>query len=196
MSKKSKKVRVAIIGVGNCASCHGRSGEGGRGSVAVAGLSQQQVPILMGTLGKALGCAGAFVAGSEALIETLKLLGSPKLPKGNRVVAAANSGGYAAMIGEKGRAVGLEFPVPSDAARQALRDDVSDLVSLLNPLDWNLPWASMARSETSDVGLGHLMTDEVDLLVYIIDWPRQKDVAIADSLGWPVRMCIVPMRVA
>lgn len=46
-------------------------GEGGRGSVQAAGLSQQQVPILMGTLGKALGTSGAFVAGSEVLIETL-----------------------------------------------------------------------------------------------------------------------------
>ena len=116
------------------------------------------------------------------MVETLKLLGSPKLPKGNRVVAAANSGGYAAMIGEKGRAAGLEFPAPSGAAQQALRHDVPDLVSLLNPLDWNLPWASMARSETSDVGLGHLVTDEVDLLVYFLDWPRQKDVA---NVWWP-----------
>jgi acyl-CoA synthetase (NDP forming) len=122
------------------------------------------------------------VGSPKALVETLKLLGSPKQPKGNRVVAAANSGGYAAMIGEKGRAVGLEFPAPSEAARQALRDDVPDLVSLLNPLDWNLPWASMARSETSDVGLGHLMTDEVDLMVYFIDWPRQQDVA---QVWWP-----------
>ena len=126
---------------------------------------------------------GIVEAGSpKVLVETLKLLGSPKLPKGNRVVAAANSGGYAAMIGEKGCAAGLEFPAPSDAAQQALREDVPDLVSLLNPLDWNLPWASMARSETSDVGLGHLMTDEVDLLVYFIDWPRQKDVA---NVWWP-----------
>ncbi|NCX84176.1 MAG: CoA-binding protein, partial [Rhodobacteraceae bacterium] len=122
------------------------------------------------------------VGSPKALVETLKLLGSPKQPKGNRVVAAANSGGYAAMIGEKGRAVGLEFPAPSEAARQALRDDVPDLVSLLNPLDWNLPWVSMARSETSDVGLCHLMTDEVDLMVYFIDWPRQQDVA---QVWWP-----------
>ena len=57
-----------------------------------------------------------------------------------------------------------------------------DLVSLLNPLDWNLPWASMARSETSDIGLGHLITDEVDLFVYFIDWPRQRDVA---NVWWP-----------
>jgi 8-amino-7-oxononanoate synthase len=52
---------------------HGIGVEGpqGRGSVAAAGLGQAEVPILMGTLGKALGTAGAFVAGSEALIETL-----------------------------------------------------------------------------------------------------------------------------
>lgn len=34
-------------------------------------LSQAQLPILVGTLGKAFGTFGAFVAGSEALIETL-----------------------------------------------------------------------------------------------------------------------------
>lgn len=46
-------------------------GPQGRGSVAAAALDQDAVPILMGTLGKALGTAGAFVAGSEELIETL-----------------------------------------------------------------------------------------------------------------------------
>ncbi len=46
-------------------------GPGGRGSVPAAGLTVEQVPVLMGTLGKAFGTFGAFVAGSEALIETL-----------------------------------------------------------------------------------------------------------------------------
>jgi 8-amino-7-oxononanoate synthase len=46
-------------------------GERGRGSVAAAGLGFDEVPIYMATLGKALGTAGAFVAGSETLIETL-----------------------------------------------------------------------------------------------------------------------------
>ncbi|MDX1344843.1 MAG: 8-amino-7-oxononanoate synthase [Sedimenticolaceae bacterium] len=46
-------------------------GSQGRGSVDEAGLSQQEVPLLMGTLGKAFGVAGAFVAGSGILIETL-----------------------------------------------------------------------------------------------------------------------------
>lgn len=46
-------------------------GAGGAGSVAAAGLSVDEVPVLMATLGKALGTAGAFVAGSELLIEGL-----------------------------------------------------------------------------------------------------------------------------
>ena len=122
-------------------------------------------------------------AGSpKALIETLKLLGSPKPPKGNRIVAAANSGGYAAMIGEKGRDVGLEFPAPTEAQRNALIKTVPELVSLMNPLDWNLPWAAMSTSGTSDNGMGILMDDRCDLLVYFVDWPREPKVA---DVWWP-----------
>jgi 8-amino-7-oxononanoate synthase len=46
-------------------------GEGGRGTLSLFGLDVSDVPILMGTLGKAFGTFGAFVAGPEALIETL-----------------------------------------------------------------------------------------------------------------------------
>jgi 8-amino-7-oxononanoate synthase len=46
-------------------------GDSGRGSLEAAALGIADVPILMGTLGKALGTFGAFVAGSEELIETL-----------------------------------------------------------------------------------------------------------------------------
>lgn len=49
----------------------GVTGPGGRGTVAQAGLDITQVPVLMGTLGKAVGTFGAFVAGSDDLIETL-----------------------------------------------------------------------------------------------------------------------------
>lgn len=46
-------------------------GERGVGSTEAAGLDASAVPVLMATLGKALGSAGAFVAGSELLIEGL-----------------------------------------------------------------------------------------------------------------------------
>jgi 8-amino-7-oxononanoate synthase len=46
-------------------------GHGGRGSLDHCGLVPSETIILMGTLGKAFGTFGAFVAGSEDLIETL-----------------------------------------------------------------------------------------------------------------------------
>ncbi len=46
-------------------------GERGAGCAEQFRLDTEQLPILMGTLGKAIGSFGAFVAGSEALIETL-----------------------------------------------------------------------------------------------------------------------------
>ena len=46
-------------------------GKGGRGCIDYFGLSMDDVPVLIGTFGKAFGTAGAFVAGSETLIETL-----------------------------------------------------------------------------------------------------------------------------
>jgi 8-amino-7-oxononanoate synthase len=47
----------------------GVTGEKGRGSCATEGLTQDDVPVLIGTLGKAFGCAGAFIAGSVDLID-------------------------------------------------------------------------------------------------------------------------------
>lgn len=46
-------------------------GATGGGVIQEAGLTQDDVPVLMATLGKALGSFGAFVAGSSALVDTL-----------------------------------------------------------------------------------------------------------------------------
>jgi 8-amino-7-oxononanoate synthase len=46
-------------------------GSEGRGTLARQGIAIEEPIVLMGTLGKAFGVFGAFVAGSEALIETL-----------------------------------------------------------------------------------------------------------------------------
>lgn len=46
-------------------------GANGAGIVEHYGLGLEDVPVLVGTLGKAFGTAGAFIAGSEELIETL-----------------------------------------------------------------------------------------------------------------------------
>lgn len=49
----------------------GTLGETGRGSLQHYALKPDAVPIYMATLGKAIGTSGAFIAGSEDLIETL-----------------------------------------------------------------------------------------------------------------------------
>ena len=46
-------------------------GPHGQGSVAELGLSEEDVPILIGTLGKAAGTSGAFVAGPGVLMDYL-----------------------------------------------------------------------------------------------------------------------------
>ena len=48
----------------------GAIGPGGRGVVAHFGL-ENHVPVIMGTLGKALGCFGAFAAGDRELVDFL-----------------------------------------------------------------------------------------------------------------------------
>lgn len=50
----------------------GVNGPQGRGSLAAHGLGQQQVPIMVGTLGKACGVSGGFVAGRRDLIDCIE----------------------------------------------------------------------------------------------------------------------------
>ena len=49
----------------------GAIGATGRGSLEASGVGPDDVPILVGTLGKAFGTFGAFIAGSDDLIEYL-----------------------------------------------------------------------------------------------------------------------------
>jgi glycine C-acetyltransferase/8-amino-7-oxononanoate synthase len=67
---------VALAGRHDCrlmvdeAHATGAIGPGGRGSVAAADLSDE-VDVVIGTLGKALGCYGAFAAASREIVEYL-----------------------------------------------------------------------------------------------------------------------------
>ena len=52
-------------------------GEQGAGTLCALGIDAHKVPLLMCTLGKALGTSGAFVAGSNAMIESLLQFARP-----------------------------------------------------------------------------------------------------------------------
>jgi 8-amino-7-oxononanoate synthase len=80
-------------------------GAGGRGSLEHFGLTAREVPALVGTLGKAFGSFGAFVAGDEDLIETLiqrarTYIYTTALPA---AVAAATRAALAVSIAESWR---------------------------------------------------------------------------------------------
>lgn len=64
-------------------------GADGAGSLQHFGLSQQQVPVLMATLGKAFGTCGAFVAGSAELIDSLIQFARPYIYSTNLPPALA-----------------------------------------------------------------------------------------------------------
>jgi 8-amino-7-oxononanoate synthase len=80
-------------------------GATGRGSLEHFGLSPAEVPALVGTLGKAFGSFGAFVAGSADLVETLvqrarSYIYTTALPP---AVAAATRAALAVSIDESWR---------------------------------------------------------------------------------------------
>ena len=66
-------------------------GAQGGGIVEHFCLSTEQVPVLVGTLGKAFGTAGAFVAGSEALIESLIQFARPYIYTTSQPPAVAHA---------------------------------------------------------------------------------------------------------
>lgn len=69
MSKLSQKYNAWLM----LDDAHGFGvlGEKGAGAAEQYQLDQNRLPVYMATLGKAMGVAGAFVSGSDALIETL-----------------------------------------------------------------------------------------------------------------------------
>jgi 8-amino-7-oxononanoate synthase len=112
-------------------------GASGRGSLELAGLSAQAVPLLVGTLGKAFGGFGAFVAGDRDVIELLlqrarTYIYTTALPPG---VAAAASAALQLAQREGWRRKQLHSLVARFRAGAAARDlPLSASTSPIQPL--------------------------------------------------------------
>jgi len=113
-------------------------GETGRGTLEHFRLSPADVPALVGTLGKAFGTFGAFVAGSEDLIETLvqrarTYIYTTALPP---AVAAATRAALSVSMAERWRrervlALTRRFRELARAARLPLADSATPIQPIL-----------------------------------------------------------------
>ena len=107
------------------------------GSVAQAGLSQDQAPIVMGTLGKAAGNAGAFIAGSRELIDYLVQFARPYIYTTGMppAVAAGALAALEVMQGEPEHGQRLQHNIRYFRSRaQALGLPLGDSASAIQPL--------------------------------------------------------------
>ena len=93
-------------------------GPHGAGSVAAAGLDARAVPVLVGTLGKALGAQGAFIAGPPGLVEALA-----QSARAHVYSTAPPPAVAAATLA----AVRLAQGAPGEALRQRLRENIARL---------------------------------------------------------------------
>jgi 8-amino-7-oxononanoate synthase len=113
-------------------------GERGGGSLEQFGLGVREVPALVGTLGKAFGCFGAFVAGDAGLIETLvqrarTYIYTTALPV---AVAAAARAALAVSVSESWRrarvlALARRFRLLASEARLPLADSTTPIQPIL-----------------------------------------------------------------
>lgn len=115
----------------------GYLGKTGAGTCEHFGLTQGDVPILMGTLGKAVGSFGAFIAGSETLIESLVQFARPyiyttAMPP---AVAAATRASLRLMQAEHWRREQLKQLIAHfRAGAQALNLQLMDSFSPIQPI--------------------------------------------------------------
>lgn len=130
-------------------------GPQGRGSVLAAGLDEQDVPLVVGTLGKAFGASGAFVAGPPLLLDYLvqkarSYIYTTAMPPAIARAAAASVALIEGEQGERGRrhlqdliqqfrtqatALGFEL-MPSDTPIQPIMvGEASDAVAISQALE-------------------------------------------------------------
>jgi len=125
-------------------------GAGGRGSLEQCGLGPHAVPVLIGTLGKAFGSFGAFVAGEATLIEHLlqharSYIYTTALPP---AIAAATRAALRLVIAEPWRRERLQALVQRwrrAAAAEGL--PLTDSPTAIQPLIVGEPARAQALSE-------------------------------------------------
>lgn len=149
-------------------------GKSGAGSVEAAGLSQYDIPVLMATLGKALGCAGAFVAGPASLIEGLTQFARPYIYTTAMPPALAAASLVAVQLAQSGHGrreklaalitrfrqgaseLGLALSSSTTAIQPLLLGDAKAATDAASMLEWRGFLVSAIRPPTVPAGSARL----------------------------------------
>ena len=118
------------------------------------------------------------VASPKQLVETTKLLAVSGVPAGKRAFMATYSGAAATLLAEQARDRGLVLPPIPTEVEAAIKPTLPDVMTVSNPLDFNLPWrpdaaVSMDNAESITTCLQDISRDRTDILTFMLDVPRK-----------------------
>lgn len=98
---------------------------------------------------------------------------------GNRVTSLSCSGGEAALVADRAERYGVVFPPFSAGHARRIKDTLSDLVAVTNPLDYHtFIWGD---EEALRRCFTEVLTGPAEAGMLILDWPGDED----DSAWWP-----------
>ncbi len=173
----------------------GVMGPSGSGTLAARGLDMAAVPVLVGTLGKAFGTFGAFIAGSEFLIDTLvqkarAYIYTTALPPalaqaGRAALAVVKDSDHRRehlqqlirQLREGGRQLGLNFIESKTPIQPLLVGDPKQALELSNQLEQRGILVTAIRPPTVPAGTSRLRItlsaghgkEDVELLLEALD---------------------------
>ena len=133
----------------------------------------------------------------KQLVETTKLLAVTGSEIGKRVFFVSSSGAAGTLLAEQALEHGLTLPeVPAENTEEAPAK-LSDVVTISNPFDFNLPWqsadgVSLQNAEFMTTCLRELSAGITDALTFFLDIPRQ--VTGGDTPWLPTLEAVIALR--
>ena len=125
------------------------------------------IDILYSALFRRLGIIR--VNSSVTLLETLKLINTAGIPKGNRIAGLTCSGGDSTMLADAGEPLGLVFPESSTNVKNQLTELLPSIATVANPLDYTTPlWGNETELIKT---FSAMLSDPYDAAILIQDYP-------------------------
>lgn len=123
----------------------------------------------------------ASVSSIGTFLETLKVLHCFGVLPGKNIASVSCSGGEASVMADSAMRAGLNFPALEEGQVAALKQHLSPMVKLVNPLDYH---TNIWRDETAMTNVFTAMSGEnIDVSLIVLDFPRND---ICDPKDWDI----------